>query len=39
MLKNKAELLQTNGKNLFGKEFSNHLTEPVKSKKSSKEVF
>ena len=34
-----VELLQTNDENLFGKEFSNHLTEPVKSKKSSKEVF
>ena len=39
MLKNKVELLQTNDKNLFGKEFSDHLTESVKSKKSSKEVF
>ena len=39
MLKNKVELLQTNDENLFGKEFSDHLTESVKSKKSSKEVF
>ena len=38
-LKNKVELLQTNDENLFGKEVSNHLTESVKSKKSSKEVF
>ena len=34
MLNNKLELLQTNDENLFGKEFSDHLT-----KKSSKEVF
>ena len=39
VLKNKVELLQTNDKNLLGKEFSDHLIEPVKSKKSSKEVF
>ena len=39
MLKNKVELLQTNDEHLFGKEFSNHSTEPAKSKKSSKEVF
>ena len=39
MLKNKVELVQTNDENLFGKEFSDHLTESVKSKKSSKEVF
>ena len=39
MLKNKTELLQTTDENLFGKEFSDHLTESVKSKKSSKEVF
>ena len=39
MLKNKVELLQTNDENLFGKELSDHLTESVKSKKSSKEVF
>ena len=39
MLKNKAELLQTNDENIFGKQFSNHLTESVKSKKSSKEFF
>ena len=39
MLKNKVELLQTNDENLFGKEFINHLTESVKSKKRSKEVF
>ena len=39
MLMNKVELLQTNDENLFGKEFSDHLTESVKSKKSSKEVF
>ena len=39
MLKNKAELLETSNENLFGKEFSDHLTESVKSKKSSKEVF
>ena len=36
---NKVELLQTNDENLFGKEFSYHLRESVKSKKSSKEVF
>ena len=39
MLKNKVELLQTNDENLFGKVFSDHLTESVKSKKSSKKVF
>ena len=39
ILKNKVELLQTSDENDFGKEFSNHLTEPVKSKKSSKKVF
>ena len=39
MLKKKVELLQSNDENLFGKEFSDHLTESVKSKKSSKEVF
>ena len=39
MLKNKVELLQTNNENFFVKEFSDHLTESVKSKKSSKEVF
>ena len=39
MLKNKEELLQTNDENLFGKEFSDHFTDLVKSKKSSKEVF
>ena len=38
-LKNKVELLQTNNENFFVKEFSDHLTESVKSKKSSKEVF
>ena len=38
-LKNKVELMQTNDENIFGKEVSNHLTESVKSKKSSKEVF
>ena len=38
-LKNKVELMQTNDENLFGKEVSNHLTESVKSKKSSKEIF
>ena len=38
-LKNKVELLQTNNENFFAKEFSDHLTESVKSKKSSKEVF
>ena len=39
MLKNKVELLRTNGENLFGKEFSDHLKQSVKSRKSSKEVF
>ena len=39
MLKNKVELLQTNDKIFFGKEFSDHLTESVKSKKRSKQVF
>ena len=39
MLMNKVELPQTNDENLLGKEFSDHLTELVKSKKSSKEVF
>ena len=39
MLKNKVELLQTNDKNFYGKEFSDHLTQSVKSKKSSKQVF
>ena len=39
MFKNKVELLQTNDNFFFGKEFSDHLTESVKSKKSSKQVF
>ena len=39
MLKNQVELLQTNDENIFGKEFSDRLTESLKSKKSSKEVF
>ena len=39
MLKNKVELLQTNDENIFGKEFSDRLTESLKSKTSSKEVF
>ena len=40
MLKNnKVELLQSNNENFFVKEFSDHLTESVKSKRSSKEVF
>ena len=39
MLKSKVELLQTNDENLFEKEFSDHLTESVKAKKSSKVVF
>ena len=39
MLKNEVQLLQTNDENPFRKEFSDHLTKPVKSKKSSKEVF
>ena len=39
MLMNKVELLQTNDENLFGKEFSDHLTVSIKSKKNSKEVF
>ena len=39
MLENKVELLQTNDKIFFRKEFSDHLTESVKSKKSSKQVF
>ena len=38
-LKNKVELLEINDENLFAKEFSDHLTESVKSKRSSKEVF
>ena len=33
MLKNKVELVQTNNENLFAKEFSDHLTESVNSKK------
>ena len=32
-------MLQTNDENLFGKEFSDHLTESVKLKKNPKEVF
>ena len=39
MLKNEVQLLQTNDENPFRKEFSDHLTKSVKSKKSSKEVF
>ena len=39
ILKNPVELLQTKHENIFGKEFSEHLTELVKSKKSSKDVF
>ena len=39
MLKNKVELLQTNDQNLFGKKFSDHLTELFKSKKNSKDAF
>ena len=37
MLKSKVEWLGTNRGNLFGKEFSDHLTESVKSNKSSSE--
>ena len=33
MLKNKVELLQTNGENLFGKVFCEYLPESDKSKK------
>ena len=36
MLNNKVELLQTNDKGLFEKEFSDHLTESVKSNKVTK---
>ena len=36
MLQNKAELLQTTNENLYGKEFNDHLTESVKSKKNTK---
>ena len=32
MLKNKVELLQTNDENIFGKEFSDRLTESLKEK-------
>ena len=39
MLKSKVEWLGTNRGNLFGKEFSDHLIESVKSKKSSSESF
>ena len=39
MLKNKVELVQTNDEILFGKEFSDHLKESLKSNKSSIEVF
>ena len=41
MLKNKAELLQTNDEKCFGKEFSDHLTESVKSnqRKAPKKFF
>ena len=39
MLKNKLELHQTNDEILFGNLFSDHLTESIKSKKSSNEVF
>ena len=39
MLKNKLELHQTNDEILFGNRFSDHLTESIKSKKSSNEVF
>ena len=37
--KKHVELLQASDENLFGKEFSDNLTESVKSKKSSKDVF
>ena len=37
--KKHVELLQARDENHFGKEFSDNLTESVKSKKSSKEVF
>ena len=39
MLKNQVELLQTNAENLFRKEFTNNLTESVKSTKNLKENF
>ena len=39
MLKKKVELLQTNNENFFGKEFSDHLTESVKSKKKLQRSF
>ena len=38
MLKNKLET-KTNDEILFGKRFSDHLTESIKSRKSSNEVF
>ena len=37
--KKHVELLQASDENLFGKEFSDNLTESVKLKKSSKEDF
>ena len=39
MLKNQVELLQTNAENLFRKEFTNNLTESIKSTKNLKENF
>ena len=39
MLRNKVELPQIYEENLFGKKFSDYLTESVKSKESSKEVL
>ena len=39
MLKEKASLLQQDDKNLFGKQFREHLTETIKAKKQSKEIF
>ena len=39
MIKNKVELPQTNNESLFGKELCDHLTESVKPKNKSIEVF
>ena len=39
MLKEKASLLQKHDEYLFGKTFSNHIADTIKSKKQTKEIF
>ena len=39
MLKEKALLLQKHDQHLFGKKFSNHIADKIKSKKQTKDIF